>query len=246
MSLQKQFIQIVEHLDKIPGKLSIFFEAHYWGRFRLLTNNAEAFPDQQGFIPLAQIQSPPFDQWLLLDTENNRIVRRESDAEQHQLVAYSLNEFFGDPQQLQASIATGEHPYFFDRRQKLSTLLSKSDFIITEINDPEFFEELSGYTDLFRILGELTQGDLLFDKISGEENGMKKTFHLEKGARQWSIQLHRELFDNAVIHQLNDILLDCGIKDYRLSTSINEEMRMVVMKLGDQDFALLERMGILV
>ncbi len=246
MSLKKQFVQIIEHLDNISGNLNVLFEAHYWGRFRLFTNNAEAFPDQQGLIPLAQIQSPPFDQWLLLDTEQEKIVLRESDSDRPQLVAYSLEEFFGDLQQMKNQIAQGKNPVSFDQRQRLSQLLSPEDFLITSINDPEFFEELSGYYELLRLLGELTQGDLSFDQVSGTEKGLEKTFLLKKGAQQWTVKTHRALFDNAIIHQLNAILKELGLNDYRVSTSINEEMRMVLMKLGVKDFALLERMGLLV
>lgn len=246
MTLQKEFHHIQDIIGNIPGAVNVLFEAHYWGQFRLLTNGAEAFPDPEGFILLAQSQSPPYDTWLLLDLEKQKIVLREGDNKTTPLVGFSIEEFLGSREDFQKRLLQSPPPFVFDHRLPLAQLLSPDRFVITAIDDPEFFETIEGYYALLQIIAQLTEQDLLFTDIKGQQNGIKKSLQLTKGTKEWTIALNKELFDNDIIHGLNDILVELGVSDYVLSTSISEGMKMVVMKLNGEEFMTLKRMGLLI
>lgn len=246
MPLQEEFDRIQRHLHNIPGAVSVFFEAHYWGKFRLLTNAAELFPDPSGWIPLAQSQFPPFNHWLLVDTAENRILMREGDEEAITPIAASLSEFLGPWETFTKMVANNPTQAYFNQRRSLTELLPPTQFLTTPINDPEFFEDLQGYFSLLDFCKQLSNSLLDFTQISGLEEGRKKILQLHKGEQKWTITLDKDLYDNQFLVQLNAILPELGEQELRLFSSVSEEMRMVLLLLNSAQQERLDRMGLLI
>jgi len=58
--------------------------------------------------------------------------------------------------------------------------------------------------------------------------------------------MNKELFDAEIINTLNKILVDENIHEYKFSSTINIDIKMVALKLNSEKFQLLNRMGLLI
>ncbi len=241
MNLEQAYQKRLTQLNNIDQRVNVFFEAHYWGRFRLLTNEVELFSDPQGYRPIAQIQSPPYDQWLLLDPERKQIVIRQGDTEEPIFIAQQLTEFWSDADWEEALNSKAQE-FYFDRRESLAQILPSDAWLITPFTDPEDFEELKAYRELLEYIEQITQGLVNFDEIKGKEKGIQKTLVLRRGERTWSIALNNVLFDQVFIDQLNQIIIQEQISERQLATSISPELAMVLLWIDtDQGQQILQR-----
>lgn len=225
----------------LTNKLQITFEAHYWGTFQLtaLPNEWDVYGQIPYPIgrslshgPQVSLMYDPPSGYLFLSNQSERPI------------ALSTEAFF-DLDQINAW-SPGESLHF-DRRKKLEEILTPEEFIITAINDPEHFEDVSAYLELIHKFEELSHKDLSFSHKSGKElAGHQKEIHLKEEGNSWIIQVEKELFDNQVIFSLNEMLKEKGIIAYSFATTINPEMYMVLLKLSTEKYEMLERMGLLV
>lgn len=222
-------------------QLDITFEAHYWGRFQLV-----AMPDTWdlygqipypiarsiGYGPKVSLMYDPPSQNIFLSNQSHRPIASSAEA-------------FLDLEKIQ-NVNPG-HLLYFDRRKKLEDLLSPEEYFTTEINDPEYFEEVSAYLELISLFERLSGGDLFFPQKTGKQiSSSQKEIKLGSEMKNKFITLEKELFDNQFIISLNEILVEKGIQNYCFATTINPEMYLVLLKLSPAKFKLLEQMGLLI
>lgn len=137
--------------------------------------------------------------------------------------------------------------HYFDQRKKLSELLNESEFLVTDINDPEYFEEAKAYLELIGALVKLSDGHLAISncKIKTDTHNLK-IIEINTAKKSYSVVLKKILFDEEIISTLNKILVDENINDFIFSSTINEDLKMVLLKLNPEKYQVLNRMGLLV
>lgn len=223
------------------NQLPITFEAHYWGTFQL-TALPESW-DVYGQIPYPIARSVGFGPKvsILYDPPSGHLFLSN---QSERPIAFSAEEFFDVDQVSSANKNQVQH---FDLRKSLEGLLSPTDYLITNINDPEQFEEVRAYLELVEQFEELAAGDILFSGKTGRTIAdHQKEIILSSGKKSWQIDIQKELFDNQIVDSLNEILQEKEISAYRFATTINPKMRMVLLKLSPEKYDLLDRMGLLV
>ncbi len=215
----------------------VYFEVHYWGKFQLLASPVKAGEWLQ--VAEKVTYGPPV--FLLLSPTSGLFsLSTKPDFS----IAESWDEFLDE--EIQGESFEGSSIYF-DKRKKLEELLSAGDYFTTEINDPEYFEEVEAYMEVIEICEKMSGGELHFQAKSGRHvSEYKKEIYLHTAEKQYFITLSKELFDNEIIHGLNRILEDRGTDNYRFSSTINGELKMVILKLTADKFRELEGMGLLI
>ncbi|MEO0777323.1 MAG: hypothetical protein AAFW73_16270 [Bacteroidota bacterium] len=244
MNLEQAYQQYLLQLENIPHRVNVFFEAHSWGRFRLLTNEVELFSDPQGYRPFAQIQSPPYDQWLLLDPTREHILLRHGDDADPVAVATSLEEFW-TPSDWEGAVAAAQPEFYFDRRVSLEQLLPPDSFLHTPFRDPEAFETPEAYVQLLQLVAQVSQQSVAFDEVHPEIRGHQQVFRLRRTDRTREIIVSRTLFDQDFIHQLNQLIGELALSDRRLATSISPDLTMILLWLLPDQRARLQSRGML-
>jgi len=211
----------------------IKFEVHYWGLFKLLsfrysTDLPFAIAEKNSGYSKQILYFNPIKQYYHF--------KDQSDFP----IAYSLTEFFGN-------MNTPKQSLYFDNRKKLSDLLTKEEFFITEINNPEYFEEAGAYLEIIDIFTKMALGLLnITSKSIIKDTSSLKEILVTTSTGSYFIKIKKELFDKEIINVLNKILVDENIYEYKFSSTINEDIKMVALKLNSEKFQLLNRMGLLI
>lgn len=241
-----------KNLAQLQKTHHIQFEAHYWGKFELLPIDFQLLQDKSDesiLLPIAQKVNDPTIQFFYNPKKQQYFVPDFFD----QAIAFEENDFW-DQQPINLKIDSTEKTtleqksvLYFDKRKPLEDLLESQEYLITSISDPEHFENIEAYFDLLTLLQQLSKDRVQFDEVSGKAiSESQKEIILKKGTKFWQVNLNRELFDNDFIIRINEIMLEWGINDFRFASTVNKQMQMVLLKLNEEKFALLKRMGMLI
>ncbi len=211
--------------------VKVKFEAHYWGTFRL-TN----FSSDKEIPVIAEKKTG--NQKLEICYNTKRAYYHFKDQIDFP-IAYSSEEFFG-------KINDG-NTHYFDNRKCLAELLQTSEYFITAIDDPEYFEEAKAYLEIIQAFIKLSNGRLAILNYSVvTDTHTLKTIELVTSKKSYRVDLKKVLFDDEIIKTLNKILVDENINDFIFSSTINKALKMVLLKLNNEKFQLLNRMGLLI
>lgn len=220
---------------------AITFEAHYWGAFQLTSHPEEWALYGQIPYPIARSVGFGAKVALLYDPPSGKIFLSNR---QERPIAASTDAFF-DMEKVKAW--DGKESLHFDKRRPLEDLLSPENYVITEINDPEHFDEVESYVELVETFEKLAAGDIHFTEVKVRYvKGHEKDVLLKTNERSVEFRMSRELFDNKIIEAINMMLSDHGIDAYQFATSINPDLYMVLLKLSPEKYEQFDQMGLLV
>jgi hypothetical protein len=220
---------------------AITFEAHYWGAFKLISHPDEW--DLYGQIPYPIARSVGFGAKvaMLYDPPSGKVFLSNH---KEKPIAASTDAFF-DLEKVKTW--DGKESLYFDKRKSLEDLLSPEEFMITDINDPEHFDEVESYVELVEAFEKLAAGDIQFTEVKVTYvKGHEKEVLLKTDEISVEFRMFKELFDNKIVGAINMMLADHGIGAYQFATSINPDMYMVLLKLSPEKYEELDQMGLLV